>query len=238
MEGNAMTKEDQIIEFLSAFFEMRNIDLSPQAYAMWADALSDLSPEQIAFAIRRFNRESKDYPTIAGLRAFAGPSGLNDEERAEKAWNIVFASISKVGGYNSVNFDDPLINAAIREVFGSWVRLCDMSSDDLKNDWQSKKPFISAYLRVAKTASGDATPLAGISETQNAKNSVRPRKNLLVNVECPGLTQHPVAKKLLASVPQPQALPQSPSSPAANLAKALHFSPEVIDVDPVVQAKR
>lgn len=48
-----------------------------------------------------------------------------------RAWAKVDAAISRVGAYESVVFDDPIIHCVIEEM-GGWVTLCKLTIDDLK----------------------------------------------------------------------------------------------------------
>jgi hypothetical protein len=148
----------RIQALLLAFFDVRNITVSPDSLRMWIDAFSDMTPQGIEMAIRRFNRESTDYPTPAAVRKYAGVEGLNDEQRASIAWGTVRKTIAQYGAYYSIAFDDAVIHAAIRAI-GGWERLCETPHDQMQ--WKQKE-FVRAYVEAAGTGIGDSRPLAGV----------------------------------------------------------------------------
>lgn len=54
----------------------------------------------------------------------------DSETHALKAWSKVESAIRKIGGYNTVIFDDPLIAVVVRSM-GGWPRLCGMLTKDM-----------------------------------------------------------------------------------------------------------
>lgn len=177
---------------LKAFFEVRNLKLTPDALRMWLDALSDLAPEQLVDALRRFNRESTDYPTPAAVRRYAGAVAASLDDRATVAWSIVRREIRRTGAYESIEFDDRMINAAIRGM-GGWERMCAVEERDLPF---REKEFHAAYKAACRTGVGDGSPLLGITARGNAGSGF----------ECPepkrittGLAEHPLAARLTYS---------------------------------------
>ncbi|MCA9047421.1 MAG: hypothetical protein KDA89_01755 [Planctomycetaceae bacterium] len=123
---------------------------------MWIDALSDLSAEAIETAIRGFNRECTDYPTPAAVRRFAGPT---DEQRATAAWRVVRREVARCGAYCRIEFDDPIIHAAIRAI-GGWVALCNTQHDEMP--WR-EKAFVSHYQSICHSGIGQFSPLTGLT---------------------------------------------------------------------------
>lgn len=66
-------------------------------------------------------------PKVADLvRVLAGTT----TDRAALAWGKVLESISSVGAYSDVVFDDPAIHASIEDC-GGWVKICRSQTDDL-----------------------------------------------------------------------------------------------------------
>jgi hypothetical protein len=166
----------------------------------WCEALDDLTDEQFCTALKRFSRESKEFPSPAAVRQFAGAVALPDADRATIAWVKVRESIRKVGGYATVAFDDPLITAAIRDM-GGWVQLCETSTDDMK--WR-EQDFRRIYGAIAKAGIGDASPLPGICDRTNAKLGYDPQEPA-VAVET-GLPMHPAAPALPVLEHEPKRL--------------------------------
>jgi uncharacterized protein DUF6475 len=161
--------------------------MAPEGMLTWIEALDDLSDQDYCTALKRFSRESKEFPSPAAIRQYAGAVGLPDKDRTTIAWNLTRKAISEVGGYRTVVFDDPLITATIRMI-GGWVRLCDMTSAELdKERWEFEK----TYAAVSKSAIGDASPLPGICERTNSKLG-HSSQHAPKRIET-GLAVHPVA---------------------------------------------
>lgn len=195
-EAKAMTPR----RLLKAFFEARGIKVTADAIRMWIDALKDLTEAELEFALRRFNRDCTDFPTPAAVRRFAGPKGLSDEQRAAHAWDVVAATMRDHGAYRSVNFDDRIVNAVIRQ-YGGWERLCSEERDQLI--WIRKR-FVESYVACARTGIGDASPLPGIAERENGFAREAP---LLIDCELP---THAMHKRLAYTTPAELPLIEGP----------------------------
>jgi hypothetical protein len=147
---------------LAAFFSARNVSIDADGLRMWLSAFRDLTPEAVATAIDRFNQESTDHPTPAGVRRYAGAAGLTDEQRAQAAWRVVRSAVARYGAYYAISFDDQIIHAAIRSI-GGWVNLCNTQHDELQ--WKAKQ-FVDAYVNVARSGIGEFHPIAGLLTNQ------------------------------------------------------------------------
>lgn len=157
---------DELRKLFSGFFESIGRRLSPTGLQFWVAAFADLKPQQVREALLRFSRESTEFPSPAAVRKYAGLAGLiTAEDRSDVAWRVVRRCISSIGGYESVDFDDPAINAAIRDI-GGWVQLCDTPTSDLT--WK-EKDFKRAYGSVVLTGAGHGDYLPGIQERTNSR---------------------------------------------------------------------
>lgn len=130
--------------------------------------LEGLTTEQIERSVALAVRTKKFFPSPAELRELAGevPSG----ERAVVAWDAFAQAVSKHGYYDSVDFDDPVINATIRNL-GGWQRVCQI--DDPKEfETFFRKDFERVYVALYKAGISpeQASPLIGYCESQNALN--------------------------------------------------------------------
>lgn len=152
-------------KLLASFFSARSITLDGDGLRMWLDAFSDLTPEAIELALRRFNRECTDHPTPAAVRRYSGAAGLTDEQRAQAGWRVVRSTILKYGSYYAIEFDDVIIHAAISAI-GGWVNLCNTPHDEMT--WKAKA-FVEAYVSVARSGLGDFQRLPGLSNNQPEK---------------------------------------------------------------------
>lgn len=155
------------------FFDSIGRKLTADGLRFWIAAFADLTPEQVQTALIRFGRESTDFPSPAAVRQYAGVAGLTSEKlKADAAWQVVRAHISRSGAYLSVEFDDPAINAAIRAI-GGWVSLCDTLTSELH--WKEKE-FRRAYEAICVSQTGDGSPHHGLFAVENVKNGFGPDK--------------------------------------------------------------
>jgi len=144
---------------MKGFFESRNLKPTADGIRMWVMALADLPIEQIEFAIMDFVKRGTEFPTPAAIRRHAlDAEGLTDSDRSLVAWDCVRKAISSAGSYQSVDFEDKVINATIRQM-GGWAKLCNTPPAELK--WVGKD-FCKRYEIVCRAAIGDPSPLPGI----------------------------------------------------------------------------
>lgn len=111
--------------------------------AYWM-ALDDLPIEAIERAVRSALRSARFFPRPVELREACGdipPAG-----RAAIAFEAVRRAIREQGAYRSVAFDDPLVNATVRNL-GGWPRLCGQTKDEL--DKWTRKDFERVYAALA-----------------------------------------------------------------------------------------
>lgn len=148
---------------LASAFGRDNDDVTNEIY--WR-ALEDLEPEAIERAVARAIKWCKFMPRPEELRRLAGERPT--ASRAIEAWDHVAKACQRVGQYESVDFDDHIINAVIRSM-GGWVRLCTREGDDFQV-W-ARKEFERLYLDYSDhEPSADACDyLPGRHATSNAK---------------------------------------------------------------------
>lgn len=113
-------------------------------------AVKDLTGEQwmnACLSLMQTHRYPR-LPSIAEIRERAlgvADRPISADERALVAWNCVLDAVARVGGYETVQFDDPVIHAAINAIAGQggWSALCDEESEKLRT-WK-RKEFIETY---------------------------------------------------------------------------------------------
>ena len=130
-------------------------------------ALDDLPLDAIDRAVRRAIRECKFMPSGSELRELAGAAGeVKASDRSIVAYGAACRAVQSVGGYQAVSFDDPLANAAVRNM-GGWERFCDWPTDEMQ--WR-QRDFCRHYEALSASGiSGElAAPLPGICDGQNA----------------------------------------------------------------------
>jgi hypothetical protein len=114
------------------------------------------------------------FPKPADVVRFIDGSG---ETKALQAWAKVEKAISRIGIYQSVAFDDPLIHAVLEDM-GGWVKLCSMKNDQMPfcaNEFQKR------YMGfVIKKPHRYPRYLCGITECENAKNGYEVKAPILL----------------------------------------------------------
>ena len=147
--------------------EMYSKSLSPLMVEMYWQALREFELEVVRWAFKAHACDSD------GGRFLPRPADILrwiqgcPEGRALKAWSYVEAAIGRVGRYQSVAFDDPLIHRVIEDL-GGWIRLCEQ---DLKEFPFTALAFQKRY-RVLINQTGVRHPpyLVGRVEHDNAKD--------------------------------------------------------------------
>ncbi|MCX7418727.1 MAG: DUF6475 domain-containing protein [Planctomycetia bacterium] len=131
--------------------------------------MSDLDINPVKRGVMAAIRECQFMPSVHELRKLAGAadSRIDAKDRPLLAWQATRGAFSKVGAYDSPEFDDAVINATIREL-GGWLLLCDTPSDEMH--WLEKR-FCAIYsaLCSVKLPTDQTKRLAGITEVGNGR---------------------------------------------------------------------
>ncbi|KAA1262306.1 hypothetical protein LF1_48700 [Rubripirellula obstinata] len=157
-------KIEQAIEMLFDYFSREATPIMVRCYRL---GLSGFTPEQLGVAVGRAVTELDHLPLVVELRELAGFPAA--DARALDAWSDVQKTIP-MGYVKHIDFEDPLINAVLRCMSGSWERFCHRcNTDDEK--W-IKQEFVRDYCKFAKSGvDGEiCRPLAGFGQ-----NNARPR---------------------------------------------------------------
>ena len=163
--------------------------------------LRDLPAQDIQIAVDRAMRECKFMPSVFELRQLAGT--MPAESRATLAWASVRDAIGRVGGYASVDFDDAIVNATVREL-GGWVKLCDTSAEELDRFIRPRFERTYCVLFQWGVSGESGAPLIGMCDGDNSA------KGLLNHIATPkrvvtGLPVVPVPRRdAVTSKPQQQ----------------------------------
>lgn len=91
-------------------------------YAGYKLGLEDLSIADIERAVGLSLKQCRFMPKPAELRELIAP---NLEAAAIVAWSVADQAVRHHGPYRSVDFEDQVINAVIRD-FGGWVKYCEI----------------------------------------------------------------------------------------------------------------
>lgn len=150
--------------FLKAFEEMAEAYPSMRVRAgtgkIYAQALADLTPDQIRGAMGRAMLDCKFFPSIAELRSYVVAPA---EEAALLAWTGLLEAAIKIGGWQSLEVEDPCVAEALTRTAGSWSEFCALEGPALTYLRQS---FLAAY-KDARRRNHQVAPvrLAGRCET-------------------------------------------------------------------------
>lgn len=155
---------DEAVAMLAEAFGQK---FTPARLMAYEAGLADIDLRTVGEGVMRSIRECQFMPSVFELRQLCGaksniPLG---KDRPTIAWGDVRRAISRVGGYDSPNFNDPLIHAVIRQL-GGWPALCDSTSEELV--WR-EKDFLRTYAAMMQmnVPSEQLERLAGIAEKEN-----------------------------------------------------------------------
>lgn len=130
--------------------------------------LCDMSDEEFVGSIKAIlsGRKFASFPKPAEILDFAKP---DLESIATIAWSDVERAIYKAGKYESVSFEDCIVNSVI-DALGGWVFVCSQDISEMK--WL-KKEFVKLY-SIHSKREDHPTHLIGIAERENGKANVIP----------------------------------------------------------------
>lgn len=208
------TRPERIADIVTMMGEAWRQKITPATMLTFSVGTDDLPIDAVERAAMRAIRECQFMPSVFELRQLAGATGaITAKDKPTLAWCDVRRAISRIGAYESPDFDDPIINATIREM-GGWVLLCDSTIEELV--WR-EKDFLRIYAALSTCNLPDERTerLAGIIEKENGSALPAP----VVDVGCltvgtSGVTRH---------LTEPPILRIEGASPAAELAKRLEF---------------
>lgn len=115
---------------LTAMSELYGKTVSEGAVVLWWKALEAFDIEQVeqAFAKAVQNPEGGQFmPKPADIIKFMSGTAT---DRARTAWGKAFEAMQRVGAYQSVCFDDPIIHAVLQDL-GGWTKVCRSDMNEL-----------------------------------------------------------------------------------------------------------
>lgn len=148
-------------------------DFKPGIIEIYIEEIKLLSEEkQAEFLMKLARGVFKYFPRPAEIPIYAAGFNSVDEVIEEKALEVL-AMIKRVGGYESVTFEDPIIGHVIRARFDGWQTLCSSLTTDAEK-WFIRD-FISAYKALEPTAPIEAIELPGHHVRQNERQGTDER---------------------------------------------------------------
>jgi hypothetical protein len=174
MRESDTTQFHLVIRALAATFRTEATDAL--FYGYWI-GLEDLDLRAVQQGAARAMRECRFMPCVAELRSFAGVQ--TPAQRAAIAWAAVTATLARHDYYDTVNFDDPAVNASIR-CMGGWEELSLRWERD-KEEWIRKdfERTYQTYCQRGMTVS-EGAPLLGYFDRTNLANGFKAQSPVLI----------------------------------------------------------
>lgn len=188
-----MTKQPnslpRLIGVLAEAFRQTISEATLMAYEI---GLKDIPLAQVELAVVKAIRTCRFMPTVKDLRELA--TGTRDSDRPVLAWDAVLAV--PLNPYKHIDFDDPLINATIRNL-GGWPSFTDRFNDSESEKWV-RKEFLETYQKLLSSGvNGDACrPLPGLSEVTGINGKVVPCVPMRIATGLPALPEGSVRPQL------------------------------------------
>jgi len=159
------TDKAEFANIVKAVLDMKGKEVSPAVLRLWWAALEEFSIEEVRHGITRYVR-SPDSGSFAPMpadiiRMIEGGAG----DRGMLAWGKVMEAIKRVGGWQSVCFDDPIIHCVLEDM-GGWPKLCSTEGDEMSF---RAADFAKRYRAYAERGTPErfAPYLTGRHETSN-----------------------------------------------------------------------
>lgn len=137
---------DEFVLAIAAMAATFRQEATEAVYEGYWRGLRDLPLDAVNAAVDRSMRECRWMPPVAELRERGGV--VSPADRAVKAWGVVRQAVEHRGCYSSVNFDDPIVNAAVRSM-GGWRDF----DDRIRRDGETwvRKEFLATYEAYCRT---------------------------------------------------------------------------------------
>lgn len=192
------TELQEFVRYLAALASSFGREADEPTCMAYEIGLSDLPLEACRQAMMRAMRECKFMPSPAELRELAGV--VTAKSRVVLAWDAFDSAVQRHGYYDSVSFDDPVLNATIRNL-GGWQRVCDLPAEQYETFF--RKEFDRVYLALLQTGvtPEQGAPLLGFYATQNSGNGQPIAEPVLIETGLPDVPRltHERERKLLTA---------------------------------------
>ena len=149
---------------LATLAEVFGEALSSARLESYFQALADLDIDAVEAAAQICMRTRKFFPKPAELREALDGS---PEDQAEVAWMRFLGAVREIGGYESVNFGDPVTHAVVMDLWGDWPTACLL---DEKETPFRHQDFVKLYrIRAKQGADQRVEHLPGFTEVDNRR---------------------------------------------------------------------
>lgn len=154
----------EVATCLGALAEAFGRTVTPATIHAYELGLAGIDAESLQHATAAALRTCKFMPTPAELRELSGE--MKPTERSIHAFMALERAVVRVGGYRTVNFDDPILNATVRAL-GGWDQVCQTTEREWNTFFRNR--FMETYRALASSGVSDeqASVLAGIHDETN-----------------------------------------------------------------------
>jgi hypothetical protein len=184
--ANKKTRDERFAVAVAVLGETFGRQVTAATIHAYEVGLEGIPIDAIEVAAKQAMTKCKFMPVPAELRELAGE--LAPADRAIRAWQAVVRAVHSDGYYHSVNFDDPVINATLRNM-GGWERFNERLEEE-PEVWL-RKAFETTYTSFAKSgiSAEAAAPLGGFIDRSNAANGYLEHVRGPKLIEC-GMSPH------------------------------------------------
>lgn len=164
---------EQFVKFLTGLADLYKIKLNETIIRVYINIFQQYSFEDVIRAFEVYlslpERKSAFFPKPGDIIQILDG---DLETQALEAFETVRIALEKVGTYQSVKFDDPLITLAIHQL-GDWVKLGRMETEEFE-DWgysfrKLYKKLLVAYKGKERELQKQNLYLPGVIEIENRK---------------------------------------------------------------------
>lgn len=152
-------------EFMVGMGEMFEKEISNILSNLYWKAIEPFTDEQCRGAFNKAITQCKFFPKIADLVELMGGGAGKLEDIAQVQADLVIKAIRHIGGYQSVDFRDPVTKAVIVSCFGGWIKMCE-ELKEVDEKWY-RKDFVKFYQAYSRQNIKNTTHLSGLHETEN-----------------------------------------------------------------------
>jgi len=165
-----MTNDDkpQFLQILTGLSDLYGSELSRVSISLYWESLKKYKIDMISIAASAHVKHSKWMPKPSEFIDVVRQNEISPEERATLAWGAVSRAAKSIGSYSCVDFDDPLINATVRNM-GGWPRICTQPAEHFESF--IRRQFIADYVVLCKAnlSPESLLPLRGTFDKDNPR---------------------------------------------------------------------
>lgn len=171
-----MNDTKQKIATIAGAYAFYRLELSDTVLKAWLRLLAHFDAEQVAKAFDEHLLDPSAGQFVPKPADIVKHLQGTQTDRAALAWSKTLQAIERVGGHQSVAFDDPAIHTAIEDL-GGWPAITATTYDELPH---LERRFCTAYKAHQKAGTPHPPHLAGHAEIGNRTSGRRVAPPVLI----------------------------------------------------------